>query len=417
MSRRSRWGRWGDLAVPVVVVAIEAAVWGGDTYTAWGSEAPVWAVLALLVIGHLPLVARRRRPVTVFVAILPLPLLVLAFPGLHLFLGLLVALYAVARRGRPGRAVAALVACVVPWTVQAWSLSVHSFGVGPAEALTYVVLWTAIGTAVWGIGRADRLRVARAARREEELVAAAERARAAERRALARELHDSVAGSLGGMILQAAGARAVLAADAARAGEALEVIERSGVQALREMRRLLVVLRQEVEASRDADAVAAPDGSADDDARAVHHPSEAPGLRAFAGLLDAAHLRGLDVRLVRPLPGAGAPPLDPSVDLAAYRLIQECLSNAERHGGPGTRVTVDHAVSPDAFTVTVAARPGTTGPPVDLPSSGTGLAGLTERVELLGGTLTRGWADGEFVVRAELPCLRPVPAPPVGGLT
>lgn len=381
------------VGVPLLVAGVEFAVWNGSFADAWGNRTDTWPVAILLVAVHVPLTARHRFPLAVLVAMMMPGLLTFVVPNLQPSIGLIVALYAVGRRSPPAASVAALVSCVLPWTFYAWTLTRTAVGVDTGDALVVVVLWTLVGSAVWALGYAERGRAARALDREGRLLAAVDLARAEERRALARELHDSVAGSLGGIVLQAAGARAVLGGDPVQADGALYRIEDTGVQALREMHRLLVVLRQ----GEDA----------------VPGPADGPGVPDAAELLAHASSRGLDVRVTGvPLAGLGDR-LDPSVGLAAYRVVQECLTNAERHGGPGTRVAVTVALRADTVVLTMASASAGRGPARHLPRSGTGLPGLRERIELVGGRLDHGWRGREFVVSTNLPLReRPTAAVP-----
>ena len=151
-------------------------------------------------------------------------------------------------------------------------------------------------------------------RQRERVAVADERAR------IARELHDVVAHSVGVMVVHAQGARRVLDRDPARAREALETIERTGQTALDEMRRALGVLRRP-----DAGAPLAPQ----------------PGMDDLGALVEQARESGLTVELVT----EGDPtPLPAGVDLSAYRIVQEALTNTLKHAGPvRARVAVRYA--------------------------------------------------------------------------
>ena len=201
---------------------------------------------------------------------------------------------------------------------------------------------------------------------------------AAERAAIARELHDVVAHHMSVMVVQAGAARAVSASDPAAAAEALRQIEASGRTGLVEMRRLLEVLKAEENG----------------DGRAPQ-----PGLARLDELLDAMRGSGLPVEAV--VEGARRP-LPPGVDLSAYRIVQEALTNALRHaGGASARVVVRY--EPDALELEIADDgPGPPGDPEA--SGGHGLIGMRERVQLFGGELEAGpLPGGGFLVRARLP--------------
>jgi signal transduction histidine kinase len=201
---------------------------------------------------------------------------------------------------------------------------------------------------------------------------------AAERAAIARELHDVVAHYMSVMVVQAGAARAVSASDPAATAEALRQIEASGRTGLTEMRRLLEVLKAEE----------------DGNGRAPQ-----PGLARLSELLDAMRVSGLPVEGVV----EGSPrPLPPGVDLSAYRIVQEALTNALRHAGGGSaRVVVRY--EPDAVELEVA--DDGPGPPEDPEASGGhGLIGMRERVLLFGGELEAGpRPGGGFLLRARLP--------------
>jgi len=201
---------------------------------------------------------------------------------------------------------------------------------------------------------------------------------AAERAAIARELHDVVAHHMSVMVVQAGAARAVGARDPAAAAEALRQIEASGRTGLAEMRRLLEVLKAEE----------------DGDGRAPQ-----PGLAGLGELLDAMRASGLPVEaVVEGTPRA----LSPGVDLSAYRIVQEALTNSLRHaGGASARVVVRY--EPDALELEIG--DDGPGPPEDPGASGGhGLIGMRERVQLFGGELEAGPRQGGgFLVRARLP--------------
>jgi signal transduction histidine kinase len=201
---------------------------------------------------------------------------------------------------------------------------------------------------------------------------------AAERAAIARELHDVVAHHMSVMVVQAGAARAVSGSDPAATAEALRQIEASGRTGLAEMRRLLEVLKAE----------------GDGDGRAPQ-----PGLARLDELLDAMRASGLPVEAVV----EGTPrTLSPGVDLSAYRIVQEALTNALRHaGGASARVLVRY--EPDGLELEIADDGH--GPREELEASGgQGLIGMRERVQLFGGELEAGpRPGGGFLVRARLP--------------
>src|SRR3712207_4404448 len=196
---------------------------------------------------------------------------------------------------------------------------------------------------------------------------AAREAVTAERAAIARELHDVVAHHMSVMVVQAGAARTVVGADPEAAADALRQIEASGRTGLAEMRRLLEVLKA-------------------DGASGERTPQ--PGLAQLDDLLASMRATGLPVEAVV----EGEPrPLPPGVDLSAYRIVQEALTNALRHaGGASARVLLRY--EPDALEIEVVDDGRGS---VDGSEGGHGLIGMRERVQLFGGDLTTGSAPGD----------------------
>jgi signal transduction histidine kinase len=216
------------------------------------------------------------------------------------------------------------------------------------------------------------------AREQEALRAAAE-----ERRRIAREMHDVVAHSVSVMVVQAGGARRILERDPARAIAAGEQIERTGREALAEMRRLLGVLNPEGEEP----AALAPQ----------------PTLDGLGALADRARAAGLPVSLHV----EGAPrPLPTGVDLAAYRVVQEALTNALKHAGTTpTEVHVRWGATQLELEILDRGPGGTADRATG--ESGHGLVGMRERVRLYGGELETGRRrGGGFRVHARIPLVR-----------
>ena len=195
---------------------------------------------------------------------------------------------------------------------------------------------------------------------------------------MARELHDIVSHNLSVVVLQAAGAQAAGGSDT---DPALEKIERSGRQALVEMRRLLGVLRQP------------------DEPAASPALSPQPGVTELAALAEGVRAAGLPVVLVID----GDPgQLPAAVDISAYRIVQEALTNVLKHAG---QATAEVSVKCGTDEVLIEVTDNGAGPqPARQPGGGHGLAGMRERVALFGGELTAGpRPDGGFAVRARLP--------------
>lgn len=290
----------------------------------------------------------------------------------------------------------------------------------PAEPLAMVIMAIGCGLMVltaWAFGdvvrnrrltvraledRAHRLEVQ--SRQERELAAADERSH------IAREMHDIVAHSLQVIISQADGARYAAAAKPALAVTALETIGQTGRSALADMRQLLGVLRE------TGETVAGVPGVTDDDARrpAADASPDGRGTRLPPGrrpqprladlpaLVETMRLSGLEVSLLetgtprRALPAGG--------ELAAYRIVQEALTNTLRHGGPDADAFATLAWTARGLDLQIdddgcgaAADPATRG-------SGQGLRGAAERAALFGGTLETGPRVGTgYRVSAHLP--------------
>ncbi|WP_460628213.1 sensor histidine kinase [Intrasporangium mesophilum] len=202
---------------------------------------------------------------------------------------------------------------------------------------------------------------------------------AAERLRIARELHDVVAHSMSLIAVQAGVGAHVIDTDVASARAALDVIESTSRDALTEMRRMLGVLR---------------DGTEPVDVRPAH------GLADLDDLVAEVRRSGLGVLLDRPADVR----LPASLDLTAYRVVQESLTNVLRHGGPVAHVRL--GMTDDCMTIEVTDEGRTSAERRDAPveSGGHGLAGMRERIALYGGTFEAGpLAGGGFRVRAVLP--------------
>jgi signal transduction histidine kinase len=253
----------------------------------------------------------------------------------------------------------------------------HSGGIGPFAVV--LLLCSGIGMAVG----AQRRYAAGVQRHQEERTATAvadgRRALLEERLKLARELHDVVAHTLSIVTVQAAYGHVVFDEHPAQARKALEDIEAAGREASREMRRLLGVLRDE---GSDLAPELAP----------------SPGLADLQRLAAQTTAAGVTVTL----DVSGPPrPLPAGLELTAYRIVQEALTNVVRHARTST-AHVEVACASEVLRIRVSDRgAGDEAGPVD----GHGLVGMRERVELYGGTLTAGnRTDGAgFVVEATLP--------------
>jgi signal transduction histidine kinase len=245
----------------------------------------------------------------------------------------------------------------------------------PAITAEGVVFYALIFGAPWVAGRAIRQRRLNDDELEREKARAAT-AIVEERARIARELHDVVAHSISVMVLQARGGRRVLESDPADARDAFATIERIGQQALNEMRRLLGMLRSSDEAL-------------------TLDPQ--PSLRQLDRLVEQVQAAGLPVQVAV----EGEPrELPPGVDLSAYRIVQEALTNALRHAGPA-RARVLLRYRADDLELEIVDDGAGTGDGV---GSGYGLIGMRERVSVYGGELQAGrQPGGGYSLRVRLP--------------
>ncbi|AOR32060.1 two-component sensor histidine kinase [Streptomyces fodineus] len=221
----------------------------------------------------------------------------------------------------------------------------------------------------------DAAEAARLRAEQTALLAEMDRAQAvtAERARMARELHDMVANHLSAIAIHSTAALSL--DDPGTSRDALGVIRENSVAGLAEMRRLIGILR---------------DSSGD------LEPAATPTLDGLATLVEGARANGLDVRLQD---GHGRVPAP--VELAAYRIVQESLTNALKHAAPGpVRVTLGQTDGALRVEVTSPYRPGDT---PRAPGSGSGLTGMRERATLLGGTFAAGAKAGLWTVRATFP--------------
>lgn len=363
--------REGLLDLGVVVLLTAAAVAESVVSSQYDDrvEVPLAAVFAL------PLLARRRAPLLALAGVLVVLVAQrLAFgeiwdAGSSLAIPM-VAVFAVAAYAGTVAAAAGLVLAVV-------TMSVADIGPDGAD----VAFLALIMGAIWLAGLAFRRQrglVATVARQARELEAAArereELAAAEERTRIARELHDVVAHAVSTIVIQAEAGQSLQARSPERAAAAFVAIQESGRQALEELRRMLGLLREAPEAPELAPQ---------------------PGLALLPQLVDSVRASGLDVDLVVE-PG---PELAAGVDLTAYRVVQEALTNALKHA-EATRVSV-RVFHRDGRLFLEVADNGR-GQALVRRANGHGLAGMRERVHLHGGTLEIDSHEGGFTVRVEL---------------
>ncbi|HSP38534.1 MAG TPA: sensor histidine kinase [Frankiaceae bacterium] len=369
-----------DIAVVVgFLIVAEVELAAGSTPVFSGS-APHALQAILVALPVLPLLVRRRRPLE---ALAGVSCLLLAGPALAdssvLFWGglfpLLLAVFSLARFAAGRTAVIGLI-----WPVLALGLLplfVSGFDV-PGDYVFSGVLTAASWLTGRGIRRwqtvSTRLSVAleelRTAQKAQAAAAVGE-----ERTRIARELHDIIAHGLSVMVLQSGAARLDLRTDPDRAEEALTTVEQTGRRSLTEMRRLLEVLRTDEQAGR----------------------APQPGLADLESLILHTRRAGLDVSSAL----EGAPvPLPASQDLSAYRVVQEALTNALKHGDGSASLRLRYTGTCLEIRMQNPVDPH----PSETAGPGHGLIGMRERAALFGGTVRAGASpDGVYELSVALP--------------
>ncbi len=366
----------GILLVEVFAAAQARAGDGSISAAIGGLPIPAWIAL---IIGSAVLVVRRHRPLAV------LAVVVAAYAVWHLFgyadgpsLAIIVAMYGV------GRYIADLRASVLAVIVATGVFVAVAFRDGDPMA-DIALAATVVPFLPWYIGRRVAARQERV-RLLEERAELLERERATElrqvveeeRRSIARELHDVVAHRVSLMTVQAGAAQAILDEDPVRAAKAMNAVEEAGRAALDELRHLLGVLGP----------------------RAGEQPrTPAASLADLPKLAEQMDSAGLSVSLdIEGVPDG----LPTRVDLSAFRIIQESLTNSLRHAGPDAHATVHVAVDGGVLGIEVA--DDGVGQSSWIGGSGRGLAGMRERAELLGGRFEAGpIGEGGFRVRVDIP--------------
>ncbi len=337
--------------------------------------------LILAALTALPLVVRRRYPLTAFWAVIGASLLFNERLGrsdatVYTFLSCVVAAYSAAVYSPyRARALTSLLTGSCLLTVfYDESFPYFTSGLVPFVALLAVGLG-ANAIHAWK----QRLHVLK-----EEHEAATQLAVDRERSRIARELHDVVTHNVSVMVIQAGAARKVMDTAPDRAYQALLAVEAGGRTAMAELRHAMGLLTM---------AADGPDPVTEADL------APQPGLGQVAALTDRMRETGVPVELT--VTGTPAP-LSAGADLAAYRVVQEALTNAVKHAfGARVRITVDHV--PGAVHIDVSDTGGSCAAPAG-PGGGRGLIGLRERLAVYGGTLQAGERPtGGFHIRAVLP--------------
>lgn len=356
---------WRDLVVPAALLALGAVELATLRTPGWQASIGLEAVAAVALVF-------RRTHAMVAVPIATLVLMVIPLTGTKMeeaatpIFFLVLGVYSLGRF------------LPLRWSIFAAALTcvmvTADLGLDPADNdFTDAVFVLALALPPYAFGRVTRKLDSQRrllAAQQEQLRAEAVRD---ERDRIAREMHDVIGHSISAMVVQTAAAQDLVRRDPARASAILEQVAESGRAALAETGRLLHLIRDE---------------------------SDELGLRPAPGLADLPELvatyqeGGLDVEASLELPEH---PLPGGIDVSAYRVVQEALTNAVRHGAGPVRLAV--AASPGELRITCSNRVDGVG----RPGSGLGLQGMAERVDLLGGSLRHGAFADRFEVDVTIP--------------
>ena len=369
-------------------LAIASVLWVLDLQLSFDPNNPqarsiTWVAL-YSALGYLALGGRRRWPGPTFLVLLGHSLLAAAFfPGYLPTLGLWFALYTLAARSELRWAILGLLSMSGQIAFNVMDEIQRHPGREQAGAVTSsIVLSIGVNGAIFGVGRWVRWSA-----RQRPLIAerAAAEAISSERNRIARDLHDVVAHSVTLMILQAGGAARLLRSDPGRAEVALSHVDKLGQQAIFELHRFLGLL---VPNPIGPTGLSAP-------------PFSPPGLQDLPELVDQVRASGVNVELVV----TGEPTdLEPGVDLSAFLISQEALTNAARYADPQCPVQVNVCWQPAAVRIQVVNR--TRRDPGDSLSTSHGIIGIRERVRICGGSIEVGLQlDGRFLLDVHLPLI------------
>jgi len=364
-----------DLALAAALLAwglLEALLAEGPGSTPWR--------IAFAVLITVPLAFRRQAaaPVMLFVVAVTLANALNADQeemGAISFPCLLVSNFSVALYARPVAVAFGGLALAGTWAGVMFTSDYYGGGQGPTD---YAIISFFIAGS-WVGGWIVRRRAAQTRRAIEESAELARTAVVDERAAIARELHDVVAHGVSIIAVQAGAAEELIGQDPERARAHVGLVRQTARETMTELRRLLDVLREE-------DAAYAPQ----------------PGLARLNELVAEARSSGLDVELVH---SGDVRELPAGLDLTAYRIVQEALTNVRKHAGPVATRVVLHQTD-EALEVEVVNAPGTKSP--NGTPGGHGLIGMRERVRLFEGTIETGPHEGGFRVHVRLPRPEPV---------
>jgi signal transduction histidine kinase len=335
---------------------------------------PKRAWIGELVVFSIAFALRRRWPLEVLIVLLVTQAVVSLTPGTsdpaYAFFAVVITTATIGFREEGRRANAGLAIVIVVYLIG----GTVDGNIAPGD----IIFGSIVFGGAWGLGRAVRERQHMVSVLQRETDLRAREAVADERARIARELHDVIAHNVSVMTMQAGGVRRLLRPDQTRERDVLVGVEETGREAIAELRRLLGIMRRS------------------DDGTALRPQ---PSIARLDELVDSVREVGLPVRLTVD----GEPhDLSPGLDLSAYRIVQEALTNTLKHGG---RAHADVTVRwlPRALELDIS-DDGRGGPIRANGSGGQGLVGMRERVTLFGGDLDVGPREsGGFRVRARLP--------------
>src|SRR6516225_4666308 len=340
---------------------------------------PLAGRIAFAIAISVPLAFRRQAPALV-VGVLSVATLARALSatvpehGTMPFPSVLLAAFSVACYAR--RTVVAVAGGLLLFATMLIAVELDYYTGGGANASNLAILSLFLGGA-WGAGWLMRQRAAQARRAVAESGELARSAVSEERTRIARELHDVVAHSVSIIAVQAGAAEELIERDPEKARQHMSSVRRTAREAMSEMRRLLDVLRTD-------------------------EPGYAPqaGLARLTDLLDETRAAGVPVELIEQ---GERPRLAPGLDLVAFRVVQESLTNVRKHA-PGARTLVQFRYRPRALELEVINKAGVTPANANGDRPGHGLVGMRERVRLFDGSFdAQSIANGGFRIRATLP--------------
>jgi len=389
-----RWRWWHEALLVAVVGAVHVGLTGAAH--AGGSEGEYGlAGVALLVLGVAALPFRHRFPLGAYAVVFGATLAYwsLGYARGPIFFPLIIVLGHLVLTGRRWHAVAGVVAGFVafPWL---------GFWIGRADAPTLgaLVLLAAWLTTLVSIAEAVRSRRDRAEQVARSHAEALRRQATDERMRIARELHDVVAHNMSLISIQAGVALHLLDQRPEQARESLTTIKQASKEALVELRSILGVLRQVDEPDEDD-----PAGAGSTSVAAPRSP--VPGLQRLDDLVERSRAAGIDVRVELDPEIGHLADLPRPVDLAAFRIVQESLTNVAKHSDDPVALV---RIRPDDGGLAVEVLDDGSGrrdpAAVTLPGAGAGITGMRERAAAVGGRLQAGPRPGRgFAVRAWLP--------------